>query len=94
MTLPKRSIKHLISKIDCAKELGLIEDFTLVNRCEVDAYITIIFHAKTPAETKRKLAEHIQNTYEDIINIRFTKCGDTFLVKYDDWETLPDKVAF
>jgi hypothetical protein len=90
----KFPIRYLISKIEIAKEIGLIQDFTLTNKCEIDSYITIYFHSQTPTETKTRLADHIQKNYDDVINIRYEKDSAIFLVKYDDWDLLPEKVAF
>jgi hypothetical protein len=89
-----RSTRWLLRKVEHARDLGLIEDFTIVNRCEIDSFLTIMFYPKTPIMTKKKLAAHIAESYEDIVHVRFQKGTQTLVVQYIDWEILPTKIAF
>jgi hypothetical protein len=89
-----RSPVWLLRKIEHARELGLIEDFNIVNKCEVDSFLTIKFHPKTPEETKHKLAKHIESSYEDIVHLTLHNVSESLIVQYIDWDILPTKVAF
>lgn len=89
-----RSAHWLLRKIEHARDLGLIEDFTIVNKCEIDSFLTINFHPKTPIATKNRLAEHIKTSYEDIVELTFHKGSDCLIVQYIDWDILPTKIAF
>lgn len=89
-----KSTRWLLRKVEHARDLGLIKDFTIVNTCEVDSFLTIMFYPKTPLITKKKLAAHIADSYEDVVKVVFQKASQTLVVQYIDWEILPTKIAF
>jgi hypothetical protein len=89
-----RSTTWLLKKIEHARELGLIKDFTIVNTCEIDSFLTIHFHKNTPIETKHRLAEHIKLSYDDVVRLSFQKYNQDLIIQYVDWETIPNKIAF
>lgn len=89
-----KSTIWLLRKIEHARDLGLIDDYQLVNLCEIDSFLTIHFHPETPLAVKERLAGHIRQCYDDIVSIRFNKTSKVMVVQYVDWETLPNKVAF
>ena len=91
--MPRKPIRDLFKQLEEARDQKLIADLANYSTCEINTYMVILFNTTTSDQTKDILMKHIVDTYDDILCLHFSTLRTRLFIEYDDWETIPKRVA-